>query len=171
MDAAKRRERIIKLLADSSAPLSASTLAAKLAVSRQRIVGDIALLRAGGEKITATPRGYVMDRPDDIGETYTVACVHELDGMEKELNIMVDNGCTVLNVIVEHPLYGQLTGPLHLSSRYDVAQFVKKCYENQANPLCTLTGGVHLHTLICPSKECFERTKKQLDQAGLLYNE
>ena len=29
---------------------------------------------------------------------------------------MVDQGCTVLDVIVDHPIYGQLTGPLQLSN-------------------------------------------------------
>ena len=38
-------------------PVSAASLASGLSVSRQIIVGDIALLRAAGEKITATPRG------------------------------------------------------------------------------------------------------------------
>ncbi len=47
---------------------------------------------------------------------------------------MVDNGATVVNVTVEHPLYGQLTGPLHLSNRYDVEQFIRKCGENDASP-------------------------------------
>lgn len=52
---------------------------------------------------------------------------------------MVDNGCTVVDVIVEHPLYGQLTGPLQLSSRYDVAQFIARSHT--AQPLSVLTGG------------------------------
>lgn len=39
---------------------------------------------------------------------------------------MVDNGCTVIDVVVDHPLYGQMTGQLSLASRYDVRQFVEK---------------------------------------------
>ena len=34
---------------------------------------------------------------------------------------------TVLDVIVDHPIYGQLTGPLQLASRYDVSQFIARC--------------------------------------------
>lgn len=168
MDAAKRREYILAELRGSRRPISATVFANSLSVSRQIIVGDVALLRASGEKITATPRGYVLERSSDF-EEYTVACVHMLDTMEKELNIMVDNGCTVVNVIVEHPLYGQLTGPLQLSNRYDVSQFVKSCNEHAAEPLCTLTGGIHLHTLACPEAECFERTRAELEREGLLY--
>ena len=62
-----------------------------------------------------------MILPATTGLTRQVACQHDAAGMEAELNTMVDNGCTVVDVIVEHPVYGQLTGPLQLSNRYDVA--------------------------------------------------
>ena len=170
MQAAKRREYIIERLKASSKPVSATVLGDELSVSRQIIVGDIALIRASGVSITATPRGYVMQSASDDG-LYTLACVHDFENMEKELNIMVDNGCTVINVTVEHPLYGQLVGQLHLSNRYEVSQFVKKCRADGASPLSTLTGGIHLHALSCPSRECFERTKAELEKNGLLYTE
>lgn len=67
--------------------------------------------------------------------------------MEDELNAIVDQGCTVIDVIVEHPIYGQLTGPLQLSSRYDVVQFVDRCRQSDALPLSNLTEGIHLHTI------------------------
>ena len=38
-------------------------LAKELGVSRQIIVGDVALLRAGGLAVLATPRGYVLENP------------------------------------------------------------------------------------------------------------
>ncbi|MBP3484039.1 MAG: HTH domain-containing protein [Oscillospiraceae bacterium] len=167
MDAAERREKIMALLRAGSRPVSAASLASSLSVSRQIIVGDIALLRASGEKITATPRGYVLEAA--AGKVYTIACIHGLDDTEKELNIMVDNGCTVINVTVEHPIYGQLTGQLRLSSRYDVSQFMEKLRNGEVAPLCQLTGGVHLHALSCPDEDCFERTRTALAEAGLLY--
>ncbi|HBE86257.1 MAG TPA: DNA-binding protein, partial [Lachnoclostridium sp.] len=46
MDAAQRRQRILELLKQNAQPVSASTIAAQFQVSRQVIVGDIALLRA-----------------------------------------------------------------------------------------------------------------------------
>ena len=110
MNASRRRARILDYLRAAQAPLSATALAQKLSVSRQVIVGDVALLRAAGEAVTATPRGYVLDRPRP-GLTRTVACLHSGADMERELTLVVDQGCTVVNVIVEHPVYGQLTGP------------------------------------------------------------
>ena len=48
MNAAQRRERILTRLTGASEPMSASLLAGELGVSRQIVVGDVALLRAAG---------------------------------------------------------------------------------------------------------------------------
>ncbi|HIS98235.1 MAG TPA: transcription repressor NadR, partial [Candidatus Scatomorpha pullistercoris] len=32
-----------------------------------------------------------------------------------------------------------------------------------------LTGGIHLHTLLCPGDEAYERTVKELAAAGILF--
>ena len=61
MNSEKRREYIMNALKQTDRPISASKLAKELSVSRQIIVGDVALLRASGEKVLATPRGYVID--------------------------------------------------------------------------------------------------------------
>lgn len=167
MNTSERREHILEYLRDAGRPLSAAALAQRLSVSRQIIVGDVALLRAAGADITATPRGYVMDRPR-AGVVYRVACLHRYGDMERELTLMVDQGCTVENVIVEHPVYGQLTGPLDLSSRYDVSEFIRKVGENDARPLSDLTDGIHLHTLRCPSQEAFDRVVVALGREGFL---
>ena len=58
MNAAQRRERILTRLTGASEPMSASLLAGELGVSRQIVVGDVALLRAAGAQIDATPRLY-----------------------------------------------------------------------------------------------------------------
>ena len=167
MNAAERRGRILDYLRAAEGPLSATALAQRLSVSRQIIVGDVALLRAAGEAVTATPRGYVLDRPR-TGLRRTVACLHSGADMERELTLMVDQGCTVENVIVEHPVYGQLTGPLELSSRYDVAEFIRRVRECEAQPLSALTDGVHLHRLRCPDEGALERVRAALDGAGFL---
>jgi hypothetical protein len=167
MHAERRREHILERLRVADRPLSATLLAGELNVSRQIIVGDVALLRAGGESIAATPRGYVLERRDG-GERYTVACCHGISEMERELDLIVDNGCTVEDVIVEHSVYGQLTGRLDLSSRYDVAEFIRKVREKEARPLSDLTGGIHLHTLRCPDRAAYQRVVGLLDEAGFL---
>lgn len=167
MEAASRRQAILDRLRTADRPVSASALAAGLNVSRQIIVGDIALLRAGGAEISATPRGYVLPWATD-GITRTIACRHTLAQTGQELDILVDNGCTVLDVIVEHPVYGQLTGQLQISSRYDVEQFLARIRDSDAAPLSMLTGGLHLHTLCCPNEDAYTRACAALKAAGLL---
>ena len=170
MEAASRRQAILDRLRTADRPVSASALAAGLNVSRQIIVGDIALLRAGGAEISATPRGYVLPRATD-GITRTIACRHTLAQTGQELDILVDNGCTVLDVIVEHPVYGQLTGQIQISSRYDVEQFLARIRDSDAAPLSMLTGGLHLHTLCCPNEDAYTRACAALKAAGLLLDD
>lgn len=169
MTAEERRTAIMDTLAHSARPVSASSLAKRFGVSRQLIVGDVALLRAGGAAIDATARGYVVREKQREGLLRQVACRHRGEEMETELLLMVDNGCTVLDVIVEHPVYGQLTGALGLASRYDVRQFVLR--SQAAQPLSLLTEGVHLHTLSCPDEAAFLRIKAELAEAGFLLEE
>jgi len=165
---AEERRKIISQTLTADQPISATALAGKFSVSRQIIVGDIALLRAAGLDIVATPRGYKLG--ESSGLVRTVATVHTgIEELEQELLAMVDNGCTVMDVVVEHPLYGEITGQLSLASRYDVQQFVDKVKE--ASTLSSLTGGVHLHNLRCPSEEAYQRVCAELERLGLLYTE
>ena len=165
---AEERRKIISQTLTADQPISATALAGKFSVSRQIIVGDIALLRAAGLDIVATPRGYKLG--ESSGLVRTVACVHTgIEELEKELLVMVDNGCTVMDVVVEHPLYGEINGQLSLASRYDVQQFVEKVKE--ASTLSSLTGGLHLHNLRCPSEEASRRVCDELNAAGILYTE
>ena len=168
MEAAERRQAIARRLEGAEGPVSAAALAREFSVSRQVVVGDVALLRAGGMEILATPRGYVVPG-EPAALTRTVACVHPGEAMARELEIMVDNGCQVVDVVVEHPVYGQLTGQLRLSSRYDVREFIRAVSERRARPLSALTGGIHLHTLRCPDEEAYRRVLEQLDGAGFLW--
>ncbi|MCI2106967.1 MAG: transcription repressor NadR [Intestinimonas sp.] len=167
MIAEARRQAILETLHQASQPISAAVLATRFSVSRQVIVGDIALLRAAGEDISATPRGYVILKAT-AGQVRQIACQHGPEGMRDELCAMVDQGCTVLDVIVEHPVYGQLTGPLQISSRYEVEQFIERCQATDARPLSDLTEGIHLHTLSCPDESAFQRVTAALNELHIL---
>ena len=167
MNAEERRQGILKELQKARRPKSASALAAVFHVSRQIIVGDVALLRAAGHNIAATPRGYCLD--DTRGALIRrIACRHRADEMRDELYAIVDEGCTALNVTVEHPLYGELSGKLMCSSRHDVDEFIRRSGEAEAQPLSMLTEGIHLHDLSCPDEAAFERVKNRLAGLGVL---
>ena len=166
MTAEQRRSRISARLHEAHQPISATALARELGVSRQIIVGDVALLRAAGQAITATARGYVIPDAGETGLPRQVACRHDGAGTRDELNAMVDCGCTVVDVIVDHPVYGQLSAPLHLRSRLDVEQFMARM--EGAAPLSQLTDGIHLHSLSCPDEVSYEHLKARLRELGFL---
>lgn len=167
MNALERRNEINALLLHTKEAVSATWLSKHFSVSRQVIVGDIALLRAGGADITATPRGYVILR-DQAVLTRRIACRHSMADMPAELYAIVDQGCTVADVIVEHPIYGQLTGLLRLSERADVEQFMLRCQREDAQPLSTLTDGIHLHTILAPDEGAYLRVMDSLRALGIL---
>lgn len=110
MNAESRRARILSILREES-PVTGSSLAARLGVTRQVIVQDITILRAQGERIIATPRGYTMlDESSPPGVTKLVAVRHSPEETAAELYAMVDAGAEVLDVIVDHPIYGHSRG-------------------------------------------------------------
>ena len=167
MTAEERRGEILHALEQAETPVSAA-LAKQLHVSRQAIVGDVAMLRALNSPIAATPRGYVLLQSESRGQTYTIACRHGRDLLPQELYAVVDNGGGLIDVIVDHAVYGQLTGKLHIFSRYDADEFVRKLSQSESTPLSALTNGIHLHTISCPSRECFERICAALRALGVL---
>jgi transcriptional regulator of NAD metabolism len=169
MPAEERRKKIENTLRNNTEPVSATSLAKSFSVSRQVIVGDIALMRAAGIKISATPRGYVINSEADRSDNdYTIACIHDDKNMADELYAVVDNGGTVVDVTVEHPVYGQIVGELRISSRYDVDLFMEKIKNNQAQPLSNLTGGIHLHTIRCRDEETLKRIKAALKKLNII---
>ena len=59
MTGSDRRNAIVEQIRKSAVPVPGRNLAAEFDVSRQVIVQDIALLRAGDREILSTNRGYV----------------------------------------------------------------------------------------------------------------
>lgn len=169
MDGTERRSWLLEKLKNAPRPLTGSSLAKELKVSRQVIVGDFAILRAGGTAVYATPQGYVLPMVEDCKTMrVTLACKHEREKMEQELAIIIDNGGKVLDVIVEHPLYGGLTANLMLASRRDLSEFLSKLNMSKAEQLASITGGVHLHTIEVADSEVLGRIEAELRSEGIL---
>lgn len=170
MDTGSRRDQILTVLRSAATPTSASALAERFQVSRQIIVSDVALLRAAGHKIVATPRGYVL-QPTEQNYPYegVLACVHTPKQLQDELYTIVDFGGIVIDVTIEHSLYGQLSGMLNLASRYDVDAFIEKVNQTEnAKPLSLLTGGIHLHRIGCKDENAFLRIQDALREKGFM---
>lgn len=168
-----RRERLIRILEESQQPLTGAQLSDELHVTRQVIVADIAILRASGIEIMATPRGYMLQESAAPLYQKTIASKHHSDpeAIRQELYLIVDLGGEILDVKVEHPLYGELTASLQIRSRLHVDQFIKSLAESKAEPLLVLTDGLHLHTIAAESPDVLEQIAESLAAHGFLPEE
>ena len=168
MDGDKRREIILEILDETTRPISGTYLAKELKVSRQIIVQDVALLRAGGYDILATARGYILNKEAGMMKKRVFLVKHTPEDLEDELNTIIDNGGRVRDVIISHPIYGQLVGDLMLRTRRDIKQFVDRVNTTSAAPLMKLTQGMHMHTVEASSEEELNVIEDELKQKGYL---
>jgi uncharacterized protein len=163
-----RRQRIVEWMRAHDTPVLGGELANRFHVSRQCLVQDMAILRAGGEEILATPRGYRLPRAKEQTHRAVIACRHAPERTKEELELLVDHGVKILDVIVEHPVYGELRGSLMLESRTDVHDFLERVAATKATLLSSLTKGVHLHTVEASRPEMIARAKAELRARGIL---
>ncbi len=171
MDSKERRRQIVNMLYKHS-PLTGSQLAGRLGVTRQVIVSDVTVLRAAGETILATPQGYTaVIGPKQRGITKLVAIKHTPQETREELMTAVEMGLEVVDVIVDHPVYGQLTGQLSLKSARDVDAFLLTMEDSGAGLLSSLTDGVHLHTVRGKDRAHIEALEAELSKKGFLIPE
>jgi len=170
MDAAERRSRIAEIIGTSKTPVTGTELSNILHVTRQVVVQDIALLRAGGLPVIATPAGYMMLEVARKARPMKVfVCRHEtLEQAEEELMIMVKNGGKVRDVIIEHPVYGEISGSLMLTTPADVKSLIVRLSRKDAMMLSSTTGGVHMHTVEASSEEALAQIEEKLRSAGIL---
>ena len=165
----ERRQEIMSILKVSDNPIKGTNLAEKFDVSRQVIVQDVAILRAEGFNVLATPTGYMMPKYNNNKILKTIVTIHlDIEEVEEELMIMINNGATVLDVIVDHPIYGDVQGILNLNYKYEVDDFLDKIRSGKIEFLSSLTEGVHVHTIEVPNDESFIKIKAKLKEAGYL---
>ena len=168
MIANNRREAIVELLLKEKAPVKGVELATKFDVTRQIIVKDIAILRAKGNNIIATPDGYMINDDSSSRVKSVIAVNHNKEDVIKELEIVVKYGGIIEDVIVEHPLYGEIKGILMIKNLNDLNKFKNALKEINAKPLSILTNGVHLHTISADSIENMELIKAELKENGFI---
>ena len=166
MSGEARRNNIIARLTEASVPVSASRLAEELGVSRQVIVQDVALLRASGYPIASLARGYVLETPSRIQRVFKVQ--HSDEDTEKELNLIVDAGGVVEDVLVFHKHYGTVRAQLDIRSRHQVKQFIGNISAGKSSLLKNVTSGYHYHTVTADSEEMLDLIRDSLEQHGFL---
>jgi transcriptional regulator of NAD metabolism len=168
MEGSKRREHLVKIIKENGEPISGGELSRRLGVSRQVIVQDIALLRAAELNIISTTRGYLIYPADSTRVKRIYKVRHTTEQIEDELCTIVDNGGKILDVLVTHEIYGEITTALIIRNRQDVYDFVRKVREKKIVPLKELTDGIHQHTVEADSEETLDRIDQALKEKGYL---
>ena len=165
----ERRNWLFTYLKEQAQPVTGTELARLANVSRQVIVNDITLLKATNHPIMATSQGYILLPSQENNYVQRkVACTHQPHETEDELFTLVDEGVTVEKVMIEHPVYGEITSPIMVSNRQDVKLFLKKSKETEATFLLELTSGIHHHLLSAPTEEILERGIDAIRKKGYL---
>ncbi|AGX41092.1 transcription repressor NadR [Clostridium saccharobutylicum] len=170
MNSIERRDSIIKLLLESNKPLKGTTIAEKYAVTRQVIVKDIAILRAKGENIIATPDGYIVNNNEGKVKAI-IAVTHDKEQMFEEMSIVIKYGGIIEDVIVEHPLYGEIKGMLMIKNFNELNKFIIKYKEQKAKLLSVLTNGVHLHTIAADTEDDIELIISELKERNFVVSD
>ncbi|MBC2582391.1 transcription repressor NadR [Clostridium sp. DJ247] len=171
MNSKERRAHIEKKLNDNNRPQKGHMLAEELGVTRQVIVKDIAILRAEGKKIIATPEGYLIHKEEKSMVKRIMAFSHKTEEIEDELRTIIKFGGIIEDVIVEHPLYGEIKGMLMIKTLYDVENFAMRIKDFKAEPLLILTGGIHLHTILAENNEIMDNIITKLKERKYLISD
>lgn len=168
MNISERQRSILDELSNSKSPVKGQKFAEKFMVTRQVIVKDIAILRAQGIDIIATPEGYIIPQEKEKEIRRIVAVSHKASDMKKEIYSIIKYGGCLRDVIVEHPVYGEIKGMLMIKTPYDLENFINKFNENGSEPLLVLTGGVHIHTITTSNEETMEKIIAELRENKFL---
>ncbi|WP_406033494.1 3H domain-containing protein [Treponema saccharophilum] len=163
----ERRREIIRILSSSKSPVSGSSLARTLGVSRQVIVTDIALIRATRDDIVSTSAGYTIPaRTEGARKIFKVA--HTDEQILDELSSIVERGGRVLDVFIQHKVYGTISAPLNIASKRDVENFLSDLRSGVSTPLKNITGNFHYHTVEARNEKALSEIEDVLRQKGYL---
>lgn len=170
MTGEERRSMILQKLHDTDTPLSGTTLAKAFHVSRQIIVQDIALMRAENYGILSTNKGYLL-RSEKTGTAQPKRVFyvkHTTDQVLEEFQAVLDLGGKILDVAVEHEIYGHICVDLLIETANDAAEFCERLINCRDNPLNVLTDHCHYHTVAAPSEKLLDLIEQELRVKGLL---
>ena len=166
MTGTERRTKIVELIQNSEKPLSGTALAKQCDVSRQVIVQDIALIRASGYDIISTNLGYIIQEPLERERVFKVN--HTDEQLEEELYSIIDLGGTVVNVMVNHRVYGHMEAELRINSRRKVEAFMEDIRSGKSSPLKNITSNYHYHKVAADSEETLDLIEEALRQKHFL---
>lgn len=170
MTGEERRNKILQKLQDTDIPLSGTALAKIFHVSRQVIVQDIALMRAENCGILSTNKGYLLrsEKTENMQPKRVFYVKHNSDQVLEEFQSVIELGGKILDVAVEHEIYGHISVDLLIETPSDAADFCDKLRNCRDNPLNVLTDNCHYHTVSAPSEKLLDLIENELRSRNLL---
>ena len=170
MTGENRRAQMLQLLKQQETPMSGTALAKHFSVSRQVIVQDIALMRAENHRILSTNKGYLIrtEEQENIQPKRVFCVKHGTDQVLDEFVTVIELGGKILDVAVEHELYGQIRVDLLIETIQDANDFVNRMHTCKDNPLKALTDDCHYHTVAAPSEKLLNLIQRELEEKGYL---
>lgn len=168
MNSEERRVEILRIINESNEPITGKSLSEKFGVTRQIIVKDIGIIKAEGNEIVSTAKGYVLSNKKDEHLQREITVCHSSDDIEREMNIIVDLGGKILTTAVNHPVYGSVGEAINIKSRKDIKKFISKTNETGCMPLLELTKGEHKHIISADDVETLDEICLELKEAGYL---
>ena len=170
MTGEERRNKILLKLQETTTPLSGTALAKEFHVSRQIIVQDIALMRAENYGILSTHRGYILrtEKTENNQPKRVFYVKHSSDQVLEEFQTVIELGGKILDVAVEHEIYGQIRVDLFIETAADAADFCEKLEKCRDNPLNVLTDNCHYHTVSAPSEKVLDLIENELRSKNIL---
>ena len=170
MTGEERRLKILQKLQETDSPLSGTALAKAFHVSRQIIVQDIALMRAENYGIFSTNKGYLLrsEKTENTQPKRVFFVKHNKDQVLDEFRTVIELGGKILDVAVEHELYGQIRVDLLIETEADAKDFFERLMNCRDNPLKVLTDDCHYHTVAAPSEKLLDLIEAELRSKGIL---
>ena len=74
----------------------------------------------------------------------------------------------MLNVMVNHRVYGKITADLDIRNRRDIARYLEDIRSGKSTPLMTVTSGYHFHRIAADSERTLDEIESALAAKGYL---
>ena len=73
----------------------------------------------------------------------------------------------MLNVIVNHRVYGKITADLDIRNRRDVERYLRDIESGKSFPLLTVTSGYHFHRIAAEDEQTLDEIEANAQGEGL----
>ena len=88
-------------------------------------------------------------------------------GVSRQVVVQDLGGC-VLDVMINHRVYGKVTAPLNIKNRRDIQIFMNDIESGKSAPLMNVTSGYHFHRVSAEQEEILDEIEEALREKHYL---